>query len=292
MNSSTALVFVSFQRALILVLLVGSTFAESDADPESDAGADAFISPYRTYNSAKGFPYRKAYYSPYAFAPRPIVSRQFAPVFRQSYSRPAQLNRPAPSVRRAPAPAPAPATSYVKDVYQGSHLKAVPAVPHKPMAAPVARVAPATRVAPAVPVAPAAHVAPAVHAAPAARVSPAPRVAQAIPVAPAAPVVKAAPVARAVAYEHAPSPLPTPIQPTDVNQVIATQFHTQDEFGNVAYGYANPNSAKEERRDAYGNVRGAYSYIDETGYPKHVAYIADDYGFRVTSSNALPVPNH
>ena len=67
------------------------------------------------------------------------------------------------------------------------------------------------------------------------------------------------------------------------------QYHAQDEFGNVAYGYAHPNAAKEERRDSYGNVRGAYSYIDATGLPKHVAYVADDYGFRVTSSNALPV---
>ena len=71
--------------------------------------------------------------------------------------------------------------------------------------------------------------------------------------------------------------------------LIFLQFHAQDEFGNVAYGYANPNAAKEERRDSYGNVRGAYSYIDATGLPKHVAYVADDYGFRVTSSNALPV---
>ena len=71
--------------------------------------------------------------------------------------------------------------------------------------------------------------------------------------------------------------------------LILLQFHAQDEFGNVAYGYANPNAAKEERRDSYGNVRGAYSYIDATGLPKHVAYVADDYGFRVTSSNALPV---
>ena len=41
---------------------------------------------------------------------------------------------------------------------------------------------------------------------------------------------------------------------------MATQFHAQDEFGNVAYGYANPNAAKEERRDSNGHVRGAYRY--------------------------------
>ena len=32
-----------------------------------------------------------------------------------------------------------------------------------------------------------------------------------------------------------------------------------------------------------------FSYIDATGLPKHVAYVADDWGFRVTSSNALPI---
>lgn len=71
--------------------------------------------------------------------------------------------------------------------------------------------------------------------------------------------------------------------------VHATQYHAQDEFGNVVYGYSNPNSAKTEQRDAYGNVVGAYSYDDGTGYPKHVSYVADDFGFRITAANNLPV---
>jgi len=70
---------------------------------------------------------------------------------------------------------------------------------------------------------------------------------------------------------------------------VSTQYHAQDEFGNVEYGYSNPNSEKQERRDAYGNVIGRYAYNDDTGYPKHVAYVADDFGFRVTASNILPV---
>ena len=69
----------------------------------------------------------------------------------------------------------------------------------------------------------------------------------------------------------------------------SSQYHAQDEFGNVAYGYKNPNSYKEEKRDAYGNVVGTYAYIDETGVQKHLSYVADDFGFRVTSTNALPV---
>ena len=67
----------------------------------------------------------------------------------------------------------------------------------------------------------------------------------------------------------------------------------QDEFGNVSYGYKNPNSGKDEKRDAYGNVVGAYSYIDATGVPKQLSYVADDYGYRVTATNALPLgPPH
>ena len=81
---------------------------------------------------------------------------------------------------------------------------------------------------------------------------------------------------------QAPVPAPAP-------GVVASQYHAQDEFGNVIYGYNNPNSAKTEQRDAYGNVVGAYSYNDGTGYPKHVSYVADDFGFRITAANNLPV---
>jgi hypothetical protein len=92
----------------------------------------------------------------------------------------------------------------------------------------------------------------------------------------AAPVYAAAPAHGIV--EAVPSP------------ATSSQYHAQDEFGNVAYGYNNPNSAKEERRDAHGNVVGQYSYVDASGVPKYLSYIADDYGFRVTSTNALPLP--
>jgi len=93
---------------------------------------------------------------------------------------------------------------------------------------------------------------------------------------------------------------PVPYSTTVVKAVPAaatsSQYHAQDEFGNVAYGYKNPNSYKEEKRDAYGNVVGTYAYIDETGVQKHLSYVADDFGFRVTSTNALPVaplhPDH
>ena len=68
-----------------------------------------------------------------------------------------------------------------------------------------------------------------------------------------------------------------------------TQYHAQDEFGQSSHGYAHPGQAAAEVRDAAGNVRGSYAYIDPTGKEVRVNYIADAVnGFRV-ESNALPV---
>merc|ERR1712106_821015 len=41
---------------------------------------------------------------------------------------------------------------------------------------------------------------------------------------------------------------------------VSSQFQAQDEFGNVAYGYNNINSAKQEQGNAYGGVTGSYTY--------------------------------
>jgi len=87
------------------------------------------------------------------------------------------------------------------------------------------------------------------------------------------------------------APVPVFAAPVEAptHGVVASQYHAQDEFGNVNYGYSNPNSAKSEQRDAYGNVMGHYSYVDDTGYPKHVSYVADDFGFRIVNANNFPV---
>ncbi len=58
----------------------------------------------------------------------------------------------------------------------------------------------------------------------------------------------------------------------------------------MEYGYSNVNSAKQERRDAYGNVAGSYTYVDASGAPRHVSYVADELGFRLTAANNLPLP--
>merc|ERR1712086_909901 len=67
-----------------------------------------------------------------------------------------------------------------------------------------------------------------------------------------------------------------------------SQFHAQDEFGNLNYGYANINSVKQEVGNTYGGVTGGYSYVDANGELQQVQYIADAAGFRVADSR-LPV---
>merc|ERR1712086_375308 len=93
----------------------------------------------------------------------------------------------------------------------------------------------------------------------------------------------AAPAAYAAApVAYAAAPLAGPIAGP-----VSSQFQAQDEFGNVAYGYQNINSAKQEQGNAYGGVTGSYTYADEAGVHT-VNYVADDLGFRVAGDN-LPV---
>merc|ERR1739838_516189 len=95
------------------------------------------------------------------------------------------------------------------------------------------------------------------------------------------PALAAVPVAYAaapVAYAAAAAPIAGP---------VSSQFQAQDEFGNLAYGYQNINSAKQEQGNAYGGVTGSYTYADEAGVHT-VNYVADDFGFRVAGDN-LPV---
>ena len=73
-----------------------------------------------------------------------------------------------------------------------------------------------------------------------------------------------------------------------VPQVQSSQFHAQDEFGNLQYGYNNLNSVKHEVGNTYGGVSGTYSYVDANGLLQKVEYVADGLGFRVADSR-LPV---
>ena len=233
--------------------------AESDADAESyaDADSDAFYSPYRGYSRGaavlRHYPaFRRSYYSPYAYRPHRF-GRYYSPSRRYSYGGLGRYSAPAPvavAVKRYVEP-------YYEPAVAAEPLHSVPAVPQEHIA---------TYGGPEI-----------------VRSDPAPFL---------APV--AAPVYHNVA-EPVPAPAPAPAYSSAVIEPVPSgatsqQYHAQDEFGNVLYGYNNPNSAKEERRDAHGNVVGSYSYVDATGIPKHLSYVADDYGFRVTATNALPLP--
>ena len=73
-----------------------------------------------------------------------------------------------------------------------------------------------------------------------------------------------------------------------------SQFHKQDEFGNLAFGYANINSARQESGNTYIGRHGGYSYVDAYGILQSVNYVAVGLGFRVVASNlpVAPVAEH
>merc|ERR1712064_34116 len=109
--------------------------------------------------------------------------------------------------------------------------------------------------------------------------------AAAAPVVAAAPAIAAAPVAATYA---AAAPV---VAAAPVAAPASSQFQAQDEFGNIAYGYQNINSAKQESGNAYGGVTGSYTYADEAGVHT-VNYVADALGFRVAGDNLPVAPVH
>jgi len=81
---------------------------------------------------------------------------------------------------------------------------------------------------------------------------------------------------------------PVVIQPAAVPVDLASQYHTQDEFGQFTFGHASLGQAHSQTRDFTGAVRGSYTYVNPDGEQVVAHYVADAGGFRV-SSNALPV---
>merc|ERR1712062_799280 len=92
----------------------------------------------------------------------------------------------------------------------------------------------------------------------------------------------------AYAGAYAPAVAAPYAAPYSAPAYTGSQFHAQDEFGNLNYGYANLNSAKQEVGNTYGGVQGGYSYVDAAGVLQQVQYVADGAGFRVADSR-LPV---
>lgn len=70
------------------------------------------------------------------------------------------------------------------------------------------------------------------------------------------------------------------------------QYHTQDEYGQYAYGYSSDSSSKSETKTLDGVTRGGYSYVDANGLVQQYHYVSDPVnGFRVAGTN-LPTSNH
>jgi len=101
----------------------------------------------------------------------------------------------------------------------------------------------------------------------------------------AAAPVAAAPVAAAYA-PYAAAPYAAAYAP--YAPYVGSQYHAQDEFGNLNYGYSNLLSAKHEVGNGYAGVNGGYSYVDANNELQTVSYVADGLGFRVEDSR-LPV---
>merc|ERR1711881_515118 len=77
--------------------------------------------------------------------------------------------------------------------------------------------------------------------------------------------VEAPAVLPAVTYAAAPAVAAAAPVIAAAPYTAGSQFHAQDEFGNLNYGYANINSAKQEVGNTYGGVSGGYSYVDANG---------------------------
>merc|ERR1712127_927248 len=97
-----------------------------------------------------------------------------------------------------------------------------------------------------------------------------------------------APVAYAAAPVAYAAPLAAPLA-TISTETTSSQYRSEDEAGNTAYGYQNINNAAEQRGTGNGRgVAGPYSFRDEAGYHS-VSCVADDFGYRITGRSKRSV---
>ena len=71
------------------------------------------------------------------------------------------------------------------------------------------------------------------------------------------------------------APVVAEVHSAEVPRVTSSQFHSQDEDKNYAFGYSNINSARQESGNALTGVTGSYS----DGFRTY-NYVADGFGFR------------
>lgn len=67
-----------------------------------------------------------------------------------------------------------------------------------------------------------------------------------------------------------------------------SQYHSQNELGQAAYGHSEPLQTHNAIQDAAGNKAGSFSYVDPSGRVLTTDYVADENGYRV-ASNAFPI---
>merc|ERR1712179_610652 len=68
-----------------------------------------------------------------------------------------------------------------------------------------------------------------------------------------------------------------PAYESSAPSLTSSQYHSQDEAGNFAFGYNNVNGAREESGNVETGVSGSYTGADG----QIVRYVADNYGFRL-----------
>ncbi|XP_071537545.1 uncharacterized protein [Panulirus ornatus] len=88
----------------------------------------------------------------------------------------------------------------------------------------------------------------------------------------------------------APIPGPYNMAPFASMAPIYSQYGAQNEFGQYAFGYNAGFNARAEMRDAFGNVRGSFNYLDANGQMQSQQYVADALGFRVAGTNLPEAP--
>ena len=111
-----------------------------------------------------------------------------------------------------------------------------------------------------------------------------------VPVAAPSPAQVATPYrAQASASYQAQAAAPYPAQaagpaPSYPKLPAISQYQSQDEAGNLSYGYSTGISVKHEHGNIHGGVTGSYSYVDQAG-THTVTYVADQDGFRVVGTD-------
>ncbi|XP_071537536.1 uncharacterized protein [Panulirus ornatus] len=83
----------------------------------------------------------------------------------------------------------------------------------------------------------------------------------------------------------APIPLAYNMAPFSSIAPIHSQYNSRDEFGQYAFGFNGGFNNRAEIRDAFGNVRGSFNYLDADGNVQTQHYVADAKGYRVEGTN-------